>query len=280
MERVMFEKFSRSWALVKASAAVLRADKELLWFPVISSIAAFMVAATFLVPGVLVGLLDGKSGPLVAVYGFVFYLCQYFVIFFFNSALVGAAMIRLEGGDPTVGDGLRIARERVGAILGYAAIAAVVGLLLQALERRSEWLGAMVVRLLGAAWTVSTFLVVPVLVAQNVGPVDAIKESFGLLRKSWGENLIGNVGLGFAFGLLMLLFVVVGVALVAASAFVAGSAAAITVAVLVVLAIIALAVTQAALSGIYQAAVYRFAVDGKAPMGFESQALESAFTHK
>ncbi|WP_397573809.1 DUF6159 family protein [Silanimonas sp.] len=276
----MFEKFARSWSLVKASAAVLRADKELLWFPVISSIAAMLVAATFLVPSFLSGLFDGGAGPISIVVGFLFYVTQFTVIFFFNSALVGAALIRLEGGDPTVADGLRIARERFGAIVGYAVIAAVVGLLIKALEERSEWLGAMVARLLGAAWTVSTFLVVPVLVAQNVGPIDAIKESFGLLRKSWGENLIGNVGLGFAFGLLTLVVILLGAGLIVAAALTAGATAAIAIGVVVVIAVIALAVTQAALAGIYQAAVYRFAVDGQAPVGFDGAALQGAFRHK
>lgn len=276
----MFEKFARSWSLVKASAAVLRADKELLWFPVISSIAALIVAATFLVPSVLSGLFDGGAGAASIVVGFLFYVTQFTVIFFFNSALVGAALIRLEGGDPTVADGLRIARERFGAIVGYAVIAAVVGLLIKALEQRSEWLGAMVARLLGAAWTVSTFLVVPVLVAQNVGPIDAIKASFGLLRESWGENLIGNVGLGFAFGLLTFAVILVGAGLVVAAALTAGATVAILIGALVVIAVIALAVTQAALAGIYQAAVYRFAVDGQAPVGFDGAALQGAFRHK
>lgn len=276
----MFEKLARSWTLVKASAAVLRADKELLWFPVISSIAAMVVGATFVIPSLLGGLFDGGAGPVSIAVGFVFYVTQYTVIFFFNSALVGAALIRLEGGDPTVADGLRIARERIGPILGYAAIAAVVGLLLKMVEERSEWLGALVARLLGAAWTVSTFLVVPVLVAQNVGPVDAIKESFGLLRKSWGENLAGTVGIGLAFGLLITATVVVGAGLVVAAALTIGATAAFVVGALAVIAVIALAVTQAALSGIYQAAVYRYAVDGQAPAGFDGMALQGAFRAK
>ncbi|MGL6289329.1 MAG: DUF6159 family protein [Silanimonas sp.] len=276
----MLEKLTRSWTLVKASAAVLRADKELLWFPVISSIAAMVVGATFFIPSLLGGLFDGGAGPVSIVVAFLFYVTQYTVIFFFNSALVGAALIRLEGGDPTVADGLRIARERLGPILGYAAIAAVVGLVLKMVEERSEWLGAMVARLLGAAWTVSTFLVVPVLVAQNVGPVDAIKESFGLLRKSWGENLAGTVGIGLAFGLLIGATLLVGAGLIVAAALAAGTALAMTVGALVVVAVIALAVTQAALSGIYQAAVYRYAVDGRAPAGFDGMALQGAFRAK
>ena len=276
----MFDTLSRSWSLVKASAAVLRADKELLWFPVISSLAAFVVAASFFVPSLLGGLFDGGMGPASFAVGFLFYLCQYFVIFFFNSALVGAAMIRLQGGDPTVADGLRIARSRAGAILGYAAIAAVVGLLLRLLERRSRWLGSLMTRLLGAAWTVSTFLVVPVLVARDIGPVEAIKESVALLRRSWGENLVGTVGFGLVFGLLTFAAVLVGVALVVFAAVAVGAGTAVTVAVLAVVAILVLTATQAALSGIYQAALYRYAVDGHAPEGFNGVALGNVFRAK
>jgi hypothetical protein len=155
----MFEKLSRSWLLIKASASVLRQDKELLVFPLVSSLAALLVTAAFIAPifGFAAGDgLDrlgrlGEDDPLVQAaifgYGFLFYLCQYFVIFFFNTALVGAAMIRLEGGDPTVADGLRIAGA-VGVILGYAAIAATVGMMLRAarsaparsaVDRRPAW---------------------------------------------------------------------------------------------------------------------------------------------
>ena len=277
----MFDKISRSWTLVKASAAVLRSDKELLLFPVISSIAALLVAATFLVPVVGLGLFEGRSiGVLGAVVGFAFYLCQYFVIFFFNTALVGAAMIRLEGGDPTVSDGLRIARSKAGVILGYAAIAATVGLLLQMVREKSGIIGKIVVGLVGMAWTLASFLVVPILVSRDVGPIDAIKESIELLRRTWGENVAGNVGIGLAFGLLTALVVVVVIALVIGAAAVGGAKLAIVVGVLGALAIALVAVIQAALSGIYSAAVYRYAVDGHAPAGVAGPQLQAAFQPK
>src|SRR5690606_30018738 len=122
----MFARFSRSWSLVKASAGVLAKDKELLVFPLLSSIVTLIVAAAFILPALGLGALDGfgqgESGQvslLWYVLGFAFYFVQYTVIFFFNSALVGAAMIRLEGGDPGVRDGLRIASARLVPILGY-----------------------------------------------------------------------------------------------------------------------------------------------------------------
>lgn len=276
----MFDKFSRSWALAKASASVLKSDKELLLFPVISTIATLIVIATFAIPVFALNLFaNGEPDALAFVLGFLFYVTQYFVIFFFNTALVGAAMIRLEGGDPTVRDGLNIAMSRIGPILGYAAIAATVGMILNALKERAGFLGDMVINLVGAAWTVATAMVVPVLVAQNVGPVDAIKESVSLLKKTWGENILGNAGIGLAFGLVIAATVVVGIILAIVLAAVSPWLA-VGVGVLTVVAVLTLGVVQAALSGIYAAALYRYAVDGEAPPGFEGGALQMAFRPK
>ncbi len=129
----MFQRILKSWELVKASWQVLLADKELLIFPVISAVASIIVMATFAVPAFLAGMFDtavaGEASVLSFLVALLFYIVLYFVTFYFNSALVGAAMIRLEGGDPTVGDGLRIASKHFGSILGYAAIAATVGMI-------------------------------------------------------------------------------------------------------------------------------------------------------
>ena len=275
----MFAKFSRSWELVKASAGVLRSDKELLIFPVISGIAALIVLASFAIPIVGLKLFEHGTGPLGYVLGFLFYLCQYFVIFFFNSALVGAAMIRLNGGDPTVADGLRIARERMLPILGYAAIAATVGLLLQFLKNKDNFVIRMLGSLLGTAWTVASFLVVPVLVANKIGPIDAVKKSIELLKTTWGENAVGQLGIGFVFGFIMAGVIITGVALsflgFTVSPYLGGSLVALTI-----VAALTVGIIQSALSGVYAAALYRFANDGVAPQGFEGMGLQTAFQAK
>ena len=276
-------KFSRSWALAKASMAVLKSDKELLVFPLVSGAVALIVAATFILPmfgmGMFRNLEAGEASlPAMAyVWLFCFYVVQYFVIFFFNAALVAAAMIRLEGGDPTVADGLRAARERIGPILGYAAIAATVGMLLQAMKNKENNVVMRIVgSLLGVAWTLASFLVVPVLVMQNVGPIDAIKRSVELLKRTWGENAIGNVGIGLVFGLVTALVVVVAAVLVFLAASVSG-ALAVTVAVFAVLALVTLGIIQSALAGVYSAALYRYATVGEAPAGFSGTGLQTAF---
>jgi hypothetical protein len=276
----MFEKFSRSWELVKASASVLRSDKELMLFPLISGLVTLVVMATFLIPVFALRIFENGVGVGGAVVGFLFYFCQYSVIIFFNCALVGAAMIRMDGGDPSLRDGFAAAKSRLPSILGYAAIAATVGVFLQALKSKDN---NFIVRLigsgLGAAWTLATFLVVPVLVSRNLGPVDALKESVALLKRTWGENAIGNVGIGAAFGLITFAFVLVGAGL-AFLAFQASPVLAVVVAAVFVVGVLLLGVYQAALSGIYSAALYRYAVSHETPAAFQGAMLETAFKPK
>lgn len=276
----MFAKFSRSWNLVKASASVLRADKELMLFPILSSLATLLVLATFALPIFALKLFADGFNIVGAVLGFVFYFCQYSVIVFFNSALVAAATIRLEGGDPTFSDGIRAAKARLPAILGYAAIAATVGVILQSLKNRdNNVLVRMIGSGLGMAWTLATFLVVPVLVNRDIGPIDALKESVTLLKKTWGENAIGNVGIGAAFGLFTTLAVILGV-IATILAWQISMAVGIAVGAVFVIGVLLLGVTQSALSGIYSAALYRYAVSHQTPAAFSGMALESAFAPK
>jgi len=279
-------RFSRSLELAKASWSVVSDDKELLLFPVMSVAALLLILGSLTVPFAVLGGFSpgaGAAGPSAgsAIGVLLFYVIGYFITLFFNTALVGAAMIRMDGGNPRLGDGLRIARERAGRILAYACIAGTVGLLLRALEERVGWVGRIAVKLIGVGWTLATFLVVPVLVTRNVGPVEAVKLSADLLRHSWGENLIGNVGLGLAFGVAYAgLVIVAGIALVLAAK--AGRPLLISLVVLVgIVAFSVLAALHATLQAVYSAALYRYATDHTTPLsGFGPALLESAFSAK
>ena len=276
----MFEKVSRSWELVKASAAVLRSDKELMLFPLISGLATLVVLATFLIPMFALRVFTDGFGVGAAVFGFLFYFVQYSVIIFFNCALIGAAMIRLNGGDPTLADGFNAATSRIPQILGYAAISATVGVLLQALKNnKNQFLVRLLGSGLGAAWTLATFLVVPVLVSRNIGPIDALKQSVTLLKRTWGENAVGQIGIGAAFGLITFAVVMVGVLLVVLAAQVSWVLA-VAVGVLAGLGVLLLGIYQAALSGIYSAVLYRYAVSHETPEAFRGADLSHAFVPK
>jgi hypothetical protein len=280
----MFQRISNSWALIKASAGVLRADKELLVFPIVSAVGLLIVTASFAFPMVLAGFFDsllrGRAQVFGLVVAFAFYIVQYFVIIFANTALVGAALIRLRGGDPTIGDGLRIALQHLGTILGYALVSATVGMILRWLSERGRFVGRLVSSILGLAWNLATYLVVPVLIVEGVGPIEAIKRSASLLKRTWGEQIVGNFSIGLVFGLLALLAFVVGVPLIILAVS-SGSVAWIALTgLLFVLVLILLGLINSTLNGIYVAAVYRYAAEGETSGFFDEDMVREAFLPK
>jgi hypothetical protein len=281
-------KFARSWALMKASANILRQDKELMLFPLFAGLASLLVIATFAWPVFTMishhqADFEGQrrhASPMFMLVSFLFYFVQYTVVIFFNTALASAALIRLDGGNPTVADGMRVAMSKLTNIIGYALIAATVGMILRALQERFGLIGRIVVGMLGFGWTVATFLVVPVLAAQDVGPVDAVKRSAELLKNTWGENVIGNAGIGVAGGLLTFGLLLVSAMLIFGAVATHSVVLTVVVAAAAVIGLVALSLFQTAMHGVYSAALYRFAEEGDPGEGFDRALLESAFRPK
>lgn len=277
----MFDRLKRSFHLAGASAQVLRQDSHLMLFPVLSAVALLLVLAAFALPVFGLGSIDGigKGGLYSA--AFLFYVVQYFVIFYFNAALVGAAMIRLDGGSPTLGDGLRIANSRFGAILGYAVISATIGVILRAIQERVGFIGRLIAGLIGAGWAVATFLVVPVIVTSDRGATGAISESTALLKRTWGENVAGQVGMNAAFGLLYFAVIAGAAMLMLLLATMPPAPVLFFMLVAVtVLALLGCMLVHATLTGIYSAVLYRYAAGGSDAPGFDHSMLESAFHPK
>ena len=271
----MFATFSRTWQLTKQSFAVLRADKEILLFPVLSAVAAVVVSLSFLLPLLLTGFFQRAEGALAAtdyLLLFAFYYANYFVIIFFNSALVACANIRLSGGDPTVADGFRIATARIGRIAAWTLVAATVGLILRLLEERAEKLGRLVVSLIGLAWTLITYFIIPVIVLEDLSITDSIKRSADLFRRQWGPQVVGGFSFGLIFFLLAIPGVIVGVLALALHPLVGVG--------FMLIYFLGLAAVAAAVKGIFNVALYRFATQGEVPPGFSPELVQNAFTPK
>lgn len=271
------EKFTNSWRLMKASWEILKADREILLFPVISGVALIIVTVSFVTPLFALGLVKRDVPPegwsaFGLMVGFLFYFISYFVITFFNCAIIACATIRMNGGDPTVSDGLRAACSFVPEIVGWALVSATVGLILRSIAERSKLLGRIIAGLLGMAWSVTSFLVVPVLVNEGKGPVEAYRRSVHLLKKTWGEELIGT----FSFGLVFFVLGLPGFLLALPAAWSGKEALVLGFLVLAGLYLIVLSVIQSALQGIFQAALYRYARYGKIPAGFDQETLRNA----
>ncbi|MGH8852543.1 MAG: DUF6159 family protein [Casimicrobiaceae bacterium] len=280
----MFDRFQRSSDLAAECWRLLMEDKSLLVFPLLSSVAMVLIVGSFALPLLpAFGIAAGRAAPHAALSPlgflglFLFYWVQYSIVLFFNTALVEVAMRRFDGENAGVGDGLRRAAALLPVILAYALVAATVGTLLRAVAERVGILGRIVVGLVGVGWTVATALVVPVLAAENVGPVEAIGRSAELIKKAWGEDIIGNAGIGLVFGAAIVLLAISGGVLVIAAfgnrAWVLG----IVLATALVLLVCLLGLAQATLQGIYAAALYRFATGDPATGGIDRGLLENAF---
>jgi hypothetical protein len=280
-------KLSNSWELIKQSFQVLMADTELMWLPVLSAISCVLVTAVVALGGGAVfypsikpiidagGRWEPSQGLLFGTC-FVFYLVNYFVIVFFNTALVGAATIRLQGGDPTLRDGLQLAWARKWVIFQWAFLAATVGMILKMIEGRSSLVGKLVAGLIGLAWTLASFLVVPILAFEELSPFEALSRSAELFRKTWGEQVVG----GFSFGLIFFLLTLPGLLMPLVGHVLGGQAGLIIGIGWFVIYILLISVVNSATHGIFVAALYRYATTGDVAPGFSSHNLTSAWRPK
>ena len=286
----MFQRLSAGWQLAKQSLNVLRLDKELLMFPILSGLACLVVTASFAAPLIFSGMLENvanqegnnPAAPAnLLLYGlmFLFYFATYFIIIFFNSALVACAIIRLKGGDPVLRDGVGAAMARLPQIIAWAFVSATVGLILKIIESRSEKVGRFLTSLLGMAWSVTTFFVIPVLVVEKAGPIEAIKRSVGIMKNTWGESLAANFGIGTITFLGMLVGLVpIGFGVAALS----GQMVVLGIILIVLGAIIVLAVSliSSAMGSIMLAALYIYAEEGTVPGGFDENLIQAAFASR
>ncbi len=266
-------RISNTIELAKQSWAVLKADKELLTLPIISFIASTVVGASFIVPMFFIGEDPGAAGYVLM---FVMYVALAFVTIYFNTALVSAADERLTGGDPTVGSALAGANRLLGRIFPWAVLSATVSVILRAIEERGGLFGRLAAGIAGLAWTLVTFLVLPIFVVEGLTVGAAVKRSAELFKRTWGENVAAQ----FGFGFLGFLLAVPGVLAIVLGVF-SGSGIALGIAILVgVVWLVGVSVVLAALNAIFQTALYHYAAGGQTLGPFGHGALATAFRRK
>ena len=269
----MFATIGHTFELMKMSWDVLMKDKELLFFPLFTVIGLVAVISIFSGIAGSTGAFTRLDANAISrgdqiLYELAFF-SSYFVVIFFNAALISAALDRLRGGDPNVSSGLSHAFAHIHTIFIWALIAATVGLALQLLRANQRNVFArMIIDMIGGVWDFLTFFVVPILVSENVGAIGAIKRSSGLVRKTWGRQITAS----FGFMLVYILAVIIGVIPAILVGFVSGIAG-----VAVGIMTVGLAVcTVQALEGIFKAALYEYAM-GEKPAEFDLRTLQTAY---
>jgi hypothetical protein len=270
-------RIKRGWGLTKKSWALLRQHPSLLRFPLYGAVATTLLAIVFLGPGLYLWDDDKPAGAIPLIVIGVYVLS--FVGFYFSVGLAACADMIFRGQEASVADGLAVARTRIAQISGWAAVSAAISLVMGLLENQGGTLGTVAARLVGMAWSLITFISVPVIAIEGTGPFETIKRSASLFRERWGQQVTGNIAIGaavFLIGVLpAILLIVAGAAVWASAAFLG--------ALLVVIGALVLAIAlliSRALSGIFGVALYRYALDGEVVGGFTGEELESAVKTK
>lgn len=276
----MFATIGHTFELMRMSWGVLMKDRELILFPVLAGVTLIVTALVFAGIAQSTGTLDRldaltqetseeQAQAVDVVLAALFYAAASFIVIFFNAALIAAALERLRGGDPNISSGLRAAATHVHTILAWALISATVGLLLQAARNNTDnFLGRIALSIAGGVWAYMTFFVVPVLVSEGIGPLEAIRRSGSLFRQTWGRQAISSFGFGIVYVIAALIAFLPAAAIFAVSP---------VLGFLVGIPLIAVAIgTVQALEGIFKAALYQFAV-GEQPLEFDTSTLSAAY---
>jgi len=251
----VFDRMANGWEISKLSFKVLKANKSLIIFPLLSGASLIVILGMFFV-GIASALgwdfdnIDIAANNVFYKYGLVFicYLLNYSVVVFFNMALMHCAKLYFEGKEVTVSKGLQFSMSRLGTILSWSLFAATVGLVLKIIQDNVGWIGKIVTGLIGVVWSIATFFTVPILAYENVTPWQALKRSSEMMKAKWGESL----GATFSFGLLQF----VAFLLLVIPAFLIGYFNVFAGLALGIIGMAAIAATFSALNSIFISAVY------------------------
>jgi hypothetical protein len=273
----MFQRFERSWELTKQCWSLLSRNKVLILFPILSGMASLMIVISFMLPLFMGGAAQLQhhrhaTTPQDYLMMFALYFCLYFVQTFFSCALMASANMAFAGGDASLGVGLSLAWSRFGRILVWSVVAATVGMILRTIQERVGLLGRILVALMGAAWTVLTYFMGPIIVFEDLGVSDGIARSTAMIKKTWGEGM--SKGIAFsALSVVAIIALVVGfLVMVSVSPLIA--------VLYFLVGVVTLATVTSAMDGIFKVALYRYACWNMVPEGFSPVLVEAAFKPK
>ena len=211
-----FDRLSAGWTIAMSSFKVLKEKKELVIFPILSGISILLLVGSFVV-AVFVrdgwdpeNNIDQFNTTTYYLLLLGFYVVNYFIVVFFNMALIHCTRLYFRGEEVTVRAGLQFSMSRIGIIFSWAFFAGTIGLLLRVIQENVGWIGKIITAVVGVMWSIATFFVIPIIAYENLGPLQAVKRSTQLMKEKWGESL----GANFSFGLIQFVGIfVVGIPL-------------------------------------------------------------------
>ena len=227
-----FERISRGWKMTKLGIAVVRADPELMVYTLLSGILSLLAIGVAISGSIGLDVLVtdpecvGEDCGSELVFGhmaiwFVFYMIVSIITVFWNAAIIASAYERLTAGtNPSFSYGIGQAMKCLPQIFIWGLIAGTVGLFIQILEGLANnedsppplrLVAGIASFIIGVAWWVLTFFVVPIIVLERASVLDSMGRSPELFRGTWGEDVTSHIGTGLLMTLCIFILAAISV---------------------------------------------------------------------
>jgi hypothetical protein len=272
----LITRFANGWTITKSSFKVLKENKQLIIFPILSGISLLLIFASFFTVALGFAGWNVDNMPELGtiesyVILFVFYIINYFVVVFFNMALIHCTSLYFKGEEITIRKGIDFSMSRIGSIFAWAVFAGTIGAILKIIQENVGALGKIITGIIGIVWGIATFFVVPVIAYENLGPIGALKKSTNLMKEKWGERI------GAGFSLFLVEFI--AILAIAAAGFILGSVNVIAGVAIVVIGILLLLTVISAVKTIFISAIYHN-IQGDPVELFNQQFIDNLFETK
>ncbi|MCC7571548.1 hypothetical protein KO465_09570 [Candidatus Micrarchaeota archaeon] len=268
----MFGNIGKGYKLTVQSIKVIMKEPHLLALPIISGFLFFLVMLSFVLPGIFIPIL-GNLDLYWAGAGIILYFVSFFLMYFTQFMVVGVAKKRFEGQDPTFNDGLNTAMAHISTIVIFSIIGSILAILSNAMRGGKKGsigniLGPIIASVLGAAWTVITYLSIPIIVSENISLFDSFKKSGEIVKNNFSEGM----GAVFAVGIIFLVPTLLGIGIIVLGIFLLVSGMVIPGILIILLGglvCVLASIVQKVVNAIVGQALYYYSVHKQFPEVFE-----------
>lgn len=270
-----------SWRLGWSGLRVILKDKTLLGFPAVTITAILAILSlVYMVigPNLEILILAAVTDATAPTNGSLYYtllLVWYFMLAFaavaMHVSLVGAIDISMNHRDSKFRDGIAIAMKFIPSIIAWTFINYTVGFILTLLDQQRHT-SRFVRLILGTAWSIITFMVIPVMVVEKTNIFSALSRSSKLMEKTWGNNLHAGFGLGYFF-----LVLNVPLLIYCTFMYLRGTESPVFFELLGAMYFLLTLVMVQASRSVLMVALYEYAATGKVPERFNEEFLKTAF---
>lgn len=274
-------------SLVKQSLSILRREKKLFIFSIMSTLLTFATLIAAIIPLTEIESAAWKKGGAVSFKTFCIFFAILFACFLIMNvtallcaaALIACGLKKLKGEPWTLADGFRAMGKNFYKLYRWQSTGNILGTGIRLYAYwADDWKEKRVYKTLlaGQRWAIAITLIIPVIVAEELKPYDALERSAALMQKTWGEgsktltSYIRYTGKLFLLRILILLPALIGFLLGDKTLLIIGT-------IISAASFITITIINNAAQIFFIAALYLFAIGVDISQYYDSAMLKKAF---